>query len=102
MSLEPERYELYAVPAREFALTRRDFLKTLGGGLFVVLAVTTGMPGAPSMAQESGGWRRGGRRELPQEIGAWLHIGEDGVITVFTGKVEVGKDVRTSLAQIVA
>ncbi len=39
---------------------------------------------------------------MPQEIGAWLHIGEDGQITVYTGKVEVGQNIRTSLTQVVA
>ncbi|HKP10699.1 MAG TPA: molybdopterin cofactor-binding domain-containing protein, partial [Blastocatellia bacterium] len=37
-----------------------------------------------------------------KEIGGWLHIGEDGAVTAFTGKVEVGQDIRTSLAQAVA
>src|SRR5580700_3022633 len=39
---------------------------------------------------------------LPQEISAWLHVGEDGSVTVFTGKVEVGQNIRTSLTQAVA
>src|SRR5262249_38602737 len=34
--------------------------------------------------------------------GAWLHIGEDSAITVYTGKVEVGQNIRTSLTQAVA
>src|SRR5205823_6950992 len=38
----------------------------------------------------------------PKEIGAWLHIGEDGAITVYTGKVEVGQNARTSLTQVVS
>src|SRR5204863_2671956 len=41
----------------------------------------------------------GGR---PTDIGAWLHIGEDGTVTVFTGKAEVGQNIRTSLTQAVA
>ena len=40
--------------------------------------------------------------ELPEEITAWLHIGEDGTVTAFTGKVEIGQNIRTSLAQSVA
>src|SRR5690606_26684054 len=36
------------------------------------------------------------------EIAAWLHVGEGGAVTVHTGKVEVGQDIRTSLAQAVA
>jgi hypothetical protein len=41
-------------------------------------------------------------QELPKDLAAWLHIDKDGKITVFTGKVEVGQNIRTSLAQQVA
>src|SRR5262249_51587056 len=88
------RYELRAPPLYRFAMDRRDFLGLLGGGILVVLAAD---------AQESGGGRRGGGRPAaPQEIGAWLHIGQDGSITVHTGKTEVGQNIRTSLSQAVA
>ena len=77
-----------------FDVDRRGFLKILGGGILVCLQ-------APALsAQESG--RAGGGRDMPQEIAAWLHIGKDGRVTVFTGKVEVGQNIRTSLAQQVA
>jgi nicotinate dehydrogenase subunit B len=93
--LEVERYELFAGPAYRFDLERRDFFKLLGGGIVLLLAFEH-----PAAAQESG---RGGRGQgLPQTIGAWLHIGEDGTVTVFTGKTEVGQNIRTSLAQAVA
>jgi isoquinoline 1-oxidoreductase len=93
---EVERYELHNGPAYRFTTDRRDFCKLLGGGLLVLLA----LPPA-SDAQESGRGRRGGQ-SVPQELGAWLHISESGVITVYTGKVEVGQNIRTSLAQAVA
>jgi nicotinate dehydrogenase subunit B len=98
ISLEPERYELAAGPAYHFELARRDFFKALGGGILIVLTLEDGVA-----QQESGGGRgRGPGRQLPQEIGAWLHIGEDGAVTVYTGKTEVGQDIRTSLTQVVA
>ena len=96
--LEPERYELQVAPVYHFDLARRDFFKVLGGGIVVLFLLED------AWAQESGGGRRRGgfgpRR--PQELGAWLHIGEDGVVTVFTGKAEVGQNIRTSLTQVVA
>ena len=96
--IEPERYELVAYPTYHFDLPRRDFFKALGSGILIVLTLKDTLA-----QQESGGGRRGGsNRQLPQEIGAWLHIAEDGTVTVYTGKVEVGQDIRTSLAQIVA
>jgi nicotinate dehydrogenase subunit B len=77
---------------------RRDFLKTLGGGLLVLLTVD-----GDSFAQGSDGARHhSSGEELPQNIGAWLHIAPDGSITAFTGKAEVGQNIRTSLTQAVA
>jgi CO/xanthine dehydrogenase Mo-binding subunit len=75
-------------------LDRRDFMKVLGGGLLVCFTPTL------AWAQESG--RAFGGHELPKDLGAWLHIAADGRVTVFTGKVEVGQNIRTSLAQLVA
>lgn len=97
--LEPERYELTAGPAYHFELPRRDFFKVLGGGVLIVLTLKDALA-----QQESGGGQRrgGGGNSMPKEIGAWLHINEDGAVTVYTGKVEVGQDIRTSLAQVVA
>ena len=73
---------------------RRDFLKLLGGGVLVCLVHGS------ALTQESG--RTFGSHELPKEIGAWLHIATDNSVTVFTGKAEVGQNIRTSLAQSVA
>ena len=93
--LEAERYELFEGPAYQFGLERRDFFKLLGGGLVFLLALDTS-----ATAQESG--RARPSETLPQNVGAWLHIGDDGAVTVFTGKTEVGQNIRTSLAQAVA
>jgi CO/xanthine dehydrogenase Mo-binding subunit len=95
-SIEPERYELSSPPAYHFELGRREFFRVLGGGVAVFLLVRKGL------GQESGGRRFHFEERLPQNIGAWLHIGENGRVTVFTGKVEVGQNIRTSLTQAVA
>jgi isoquinoline 1-oxidoreductase len=97
--IELERYELRQPPAYHFELERRDFFKVMGGGLVVLFLVR-----GRASAQESGRNRRGGQggQSLPQDIGSWLHIGDDGTVTAFTGKVEVGQGARTSLAQVVA
>jgi nicotinate dehydrogenase subunit B len=94
---EPERYELEEGLRYHFDLPRRDFFKLLGGGIVVLALIES------SESQESGGGRRrGGGGNRPQQLSAWLHIGEDGQVTVYTGKVEVGQNARTSLAQVVA
>ena len=94
---EPERYEFRERPIHPFALERRDFFKFFGAGILVFAAAKELLA-----QQESGGVRQSHSDELPREIAAWLHIGEDGSVTVFTGKVEIGQNIRTSLAQSVA
>jgi isoquinoline 1-oxidoreductase len=100
--VEQERYELFEVPAYRlepggFDFERRDFFKLVGGGLILLLAFDRS-----AAAQESGrpAAFRGDAR--PPELAAWLHISENGTVTVYTGKVEVGQNIRTSLAQAVA
>jgi isoquinoline 1-oxidoreductase len=89
---EPERYELGEPPTYRFEIERRGFLQLLGG-VVVLLA-------ADVRAQESG--RGAGAPAVSDPLSAFLHIDEDGTVTVYTGKVEVGQDIRTSLAQAVA
>src|SRR5262245_36755330 len=77
-------------------MRRRDFFAVLGGGIVVLLV-------DDSDAQEAGGGaRRGTSEPAPTALSAWLHIGEQGMVTVYTGKVEVGQNARTSLTQAVA
>ena len=95
-AIEPERYEFRSPSFHQFELARRDFFKILGAGIavFAVAKNATGQETAPGPHIQP--------PQLPKEITSWLHIGEDGKVTVFTGKVEVGQNARTSLAQSVA
>jgi len=95
--VEPERYEFSAGPMHHFELLRRDFFKLLGAGI----AVFTVAKESGAM-QETAPARGFHAEELPKEINAWLHVGEDGGVTAFTGKAEIGQNIRTSLAQTVA
>ena len=94
MTIEPDRLELFAPPAYRFDVARRDFFRIVGSGVVVACTVRD------SEAQESG--RHRGGAALPQEVGAWLHVAEDGTVTAYTGKTEVGQNIRTSLTQAVA
>jgi isoquinoline 1-oxidoreductase len=94
--LEPERYEFSSGPIHHFDLARREFFKILGAGI-AVFAITKN-----TSAQETAPSRGFHPQELPQEISAWLHIGEDGAVTAFSGKAEMGQNIRTSMAQNVA
>lgn len=88
---ELERYELHEPPAYRFAANRREFNLALGAGLLVFAAAS------PTQAQRRG---RQARREEP--LSERLHVGEDGKITVFTSKVEVGQGSRTQITQAAA
>ena len=83
--VEPERYELREAPAYVFVASRRDFLSITGAGLLIVAAAQS------SEAQRGGA---GGAGSLETR----LHIAEDGLITVLTGKVEEGQGALTELA----
>ena len=96
LSIEPERYEFTASAPYRFDLDRREFFKFLGAGVLVVSVLPPALA-----AQESGGGRRRGD-SLPKDIDTWLHIGESGKVTVYTGKAEMGQNIRTSLTQAVA
>ncbi len=77
----------------DFLLNRRDFIKITGTGLFVFFAIGD----IDVLAQ-----RRGFGRDYPEDFNAYLRIGEDGRITCFSGKIEMGQGVITSLAQMLA
>lgn len=78
---------------------RRDLLKGFGSGLLVLLAFDDFAP-----AQESGGAHRrnGSEHPVPTTVSAWIHIDTSGHITAYTGKTEVGQNIRTSLTQAIA
>ncbi len=72
-------------------IDRREFIAAVGGG--VVVLVSAG-PSA-LLAQDR-------RRLYPEDLNAYLRIAGDGRVTVFTGKIEMGQGVTTSLAQMAA
>ncbi len=74
-------------------LERRDFLKIIGSGIVVLFTVGS-WPIDPAEAQR--------RNPYPSDPNAYLRVDEDGRVTVFTGKIEMGQGVVTSLAQMAA
>lgn len=99
--LELERYELFEDPTYNFGFDRRQFLKAFGGGIALIVPMSNLVARTLQQDQDESGRGRGGQR-VPNEIGAWIHIDEKGMVSVFTGKVEIGQNIRTSLAQAVA
>jgi isoquinoline 1-oxidoreductase len=80
-----------AAPALPWDRAAKDadaFFELLADGLVTVVAADDGsLPGgaAPGAGDD-----------------AWVHVGADGTVTAFTGKVEAGQGTRTALAQLVA
>ena len=77
-------------------VSRRNFLKILGGGIVVTVSANDLLA-----LQEAPARRRFGRA-LPDDFNAFLRVGEDGRVSCFTGKIEMGQGVVTSLAQMLA
>ncbi|HZI23711.1 MAG TPA: molybdopterin cofactor-binding domain-containing protein, partial [Chryseolinea sp.] len=85
-----EQYELQEKPRYGFTMNRRSFFEILGAGIAVSFSISNSV--AKTLVDG-----------IPEDqIAAWIHVGENGFVTIYTGKAEVGQNIRTSLAQIVA
>ncbi len=76
------------------AVKRRNFLKWMGGGLYVFFN-----PGGAINAIAGDGEQR---PEVPNDYNAFLRIHEDGTVTCFVGKIDMGQGAITSFPQMVA
>jgi nicotinate dehydrogenase subunit B len=87
---------------------RRDFMKILGGGIIILFAFDSplsaqqGPPGGPGQGRPPGFGGPMGMGGATADLNAYLRIGEDGKITVFSGKIEQGQANTTALAQMAA
>jgi isoquinoline 1-oxidoreductase len=75
-------------------IPRRDFFKLLGGGIIVFFL--------PKCANDARPLSAVPERDLTKDYNAFLQIGEDGTISCFTGKIEMGQGIVTSLVQMMA
>ena len=80
--------------AKNPTLKRRSFITVLGGGIFIFLR--------PWGVVDLLGAKPAEDRSLTKDYNAFLHIAEDGTVTCFTGKIEMGQGIITSLAQMMA
>ncbi len=74
-------------------LNRREFIKLLGPGIYLLFSVEDLL-----LAQQP----RRGFGSYPEDFNAYLRIGEDGGVTCYTGKIEMGQGIIASLAQMLA
>ncbi len=84
----------YCKLTESHGMPRRDFFKILGGGIFIFFRPwrAFGLAGLP--AEQA--------RGVPKDYNAFLRIAEDGIVTCYTGKIEMGQGIITSLPQMMA
>jgi len=75
-------------------MKRRNFFKLMGGGILIWFS--------PLDFFDIIALPQAQRRSLPKDFNAFLLVGEDGMVTGFTGKIEMGQGPVTSLPQMLA
>ncbi|MGB5416480.1 MAG: molybdopterin cofactor-binding domain-containing protein, partial [Polyangiales bacterium] len=78
--------------------SRRTFLKRLGGGIVVFVGFRGRLPSANADTPAG----RMGDQAVPTDFNAFVRIAEDGRVSCFTGKIEMGQGPITSLVQMLA
>jgi nicotinate dehydrogenase subunit B len=75
-------------------MERKTFLQLMGGGIFMFFAPWKSLDVLSAPSEQA--------RSLPKDYNAFLKIAEDGTITCYTGKIEMGQGIITSLAMEMA
>lgn len=78
------------------SVSRRRFLQS-SAALVVSFSIA-----APAMESLAATGAKPGKNMDAKAVDAWLAIGRNGQVTVYTGKVDLGTGINTALAQIVA
>jgi len=94
MTAKTERTSRKAQSSDHNGIRRRSFVKIMGGGIFLFfnpwnILDIIGLP-----AEQ--------RRSLTKDYNAFLRIAPDGTISCFTGKIEMGQGIITSLPPMMA
>jgi isoquinoline 1-oxidoreductase len=91
--MKKENAEVTAVTVST-GMKRRSFFKILGGGIIIFFNPWGAFDLLSAPLPQP--------RSLTKDYNAFLHIAEDGTITCFTGKIEMGQGIITSLPQMMA
>jgi isoquinoline 1-oxidoreductase len=94
MKEEHTKTQDYLQKDKPHGMERRDFFKILGGGIFIFFRPWAAIDLLGLPAEQA--------RSLPKDYNAFLRIAEDGTVTCFTGKIEMGQGIITSLPQMMA
>ena len=66
-------------------MKRRDFFRLLGGGILILFQPWNVLDIMALPAEQA--------RTLTKDYNAFLHIAEDGTVTCYTGKIEMGQGI---------
>jgi len=94
MKKEREIKNEAARDAESPGMKRRSFIKILGGGIIIFFQPWNSLDLLAIPAEQG--------RSLTKDYNAFLHIAEDGTISCYTGKIEMGQGIITSLAMEMA
>jgi nicotinate dehydrogenase subunit B len=78
----------------ESGMKRRTFVKLFGGGIFIFFNTWNVLEIVGCTPEQTS--------SLTKDFNAFLLIAEDGTVTCYTGKIEMGQGIITSLAQMMA
>ncbi len=92
MNKDQQANEIVSADDKPQTFSRRGFLKSVGGGVVVLFTTTPRFAEADALISMG----------APPAFNAYLRIGEDGRVTCFTGKIEMGQGIVTSLPQMLA
>jgi len=92
MNKDDQVNEMMSADNKSQTFSRRGFLKSVGGGVVVLFTTAPRFSGAEALVTTG----------APPAFNAYLRIGEDGRVTCFTGKIEMGQGIVTSLPQMLA
>jgi nicotinate dehydrogenase subunit B len=90
------------------SLSRRAFLGGSGALIVSFSLMQTGVASAqqtnpvPQGGEGASSTGAGNTGIDPKQVDSWLAVGQDGNVTIFSGRVELGTGTRTALAQIAA
>lgn len=79
---------------KKHGMPRRDFFKIVGSGIIIFFRPWGAIDLLGLPAEQT--------RSLSKDFNAFLSIGEDGMVSCFTGKIEMGQGIITSLPQMMA
>jgi nicotinate dehydrogenase subunit B len=83
-------------------VSRRGLLKSTGAVVisFTLAGPTRAVLAAPEQPEDPK-WSADLQRDITPELDGWLRVDQDGQITLYTGRVEIGNGILTALQQIV-